>query len=457
VKRQVFQNVRELLTADVVSCFVNIHWTDYYLKSMYIVMIRNVFGTVQPPPHPSHIHQRYVTVSTKSALRAALKNGPVRIIGSGWSWNNGILPTKNGVTVKLVGRFIYAKIRKHTLHVGAGTLLCDVYKELEVRELSLPAMGQCLTYNRSQTFGGVLATDVHYSGFEPFVDAIVRVTIMNHDGTIHHLAQNDPKLPTIVGGCGLTGVIIGARLRLVRRPVYTMSRCWMEARRANVADATSSLIGLYPPNVKSGERIAITYLSSTCLQTTVMERIGFFNDSQPVKSFNPSQENSVLTTFLAQCFFWMSRQFIDQYALVVSYSYIGRKIQSNRPCTALTTTTFTVVDIPHEEVEFHVPVARAVAFARYLDRCAILSNGHYLLTLRYTLASRGHYVSFNFDSFDPEYFSEMRRQFSKLGANLASKYDVRVHPGKGWYVPNDILKNSLPIATDQRFCIGRTP
>jgi decaprenylphospho-beta-D-ribofuranose 2-oxidase len=91
---------------------------------------------------------------------------------------------------------------------------------------------------RHVTVGGALAADVHGKNHhrDGSIGAhVVALTVVDGLGDVRELTADDPLLGAVVGGMGLAGVVVSARLRLV--PVTTAS-ITVHTRRTADLDAT---------------------------------------------------------------------------------------------------------------------------------------------------------------------------------------------------------------------------
>lgn len=87
------------------------------------------------------------------------------------------------------------------------------------------------------TVGGCIANDVHgknHHGAGSFGQHVESIELLGPDGAVRRVAAGEPLFGATVGGVGLTGMILSARLRLARCPARAMA---VEERRMPDLDA----------------------------------------------------------------------------------------------------------------------------------------------------------------------------------------------------------------------------
>lgn len=92
------------------------------------------------------------------------------------------------------------------------------------------------------SIGGALAADVHGKNHHrhgSIGSHVISVRVMDGRGDVHDLARDDPAFGAVVGGMGLAGIILSARLRLRRVDSATMT---VTARRTDCLAETMHVL-----------------------------------------------------------------------------------------------------------------------------------------------------------------------------------------------------------------------
>lgn len=122
--------------------------------------------------------------------------------------------------------------------VGAGVVLDDLIRQVLPLGWFVP-----VTPGTSRvTVGGAIAADVHGKNHHAdgsFGDHLVWIDLVDGRGALHRLEPGDPRFEATCGGLGLTGVIVGAGLRLL--PVASSS---IRVASRRVGDLDAMMAGL---------------------------------------------------------------------------------------------------------------------------------------------------------------------------------------------------------------------
>ena len=153
-------------------------------------------------------------------LRLPGGDGPALAHGNGRSYGDVAL-NPNGRLWMMSGldRFIAFDAASGLIECEAGVLLDDILRIALPQGWFLPVTPG----TRFITLGGAIANDVHgknHHGAGSFGHHVQALTLMRTDGErIHCGPQSRPEwFAATVGGMGLTGVILSARLQLIRVP-----------------------------------------------------------------------------------------------------------------------------------------------------------------------------------------------------------------------------------------------
>jgi decaprenylphospho-beta-D-ribofuranose 2-oxidase len=173
-----------------------------------------------------------------AAVRAARAAGPggrgILARGLGRSYGDAAM-NGGGRVLDLAGLTGIGAIGDDgVVEVAAGVSIGDLIAHAVPRGWFVPVTPG----TRHVTVGGALAADVH--GKNHHRDGslgahVVSLALVDGLGEVRELTAGDPLLGAVIGGMGLAGVVVGARLRLV--PVETAS-ITVHTRRTTDLDAT---------------------------------------------------------------------------------------------------------------------------------------------------------------------------------------------------------------------------
>ena len=161
---------------------------------------------------------KVITIDTlKDLLQIVDSSKHIRILGSGWSWNNSCF--SDDTTLRL-GRDFKNKaidINNNTIRLGAGVLLINAFKYLEKSGKQLKSTGHCMNIDRSQTIGGLCSNNVHHTGtgILPFSDSCLKISVLNYHNnkiksSIKKYKHNDKNFNYFFGTVGTMGIITEA-------------------------------------------------------------------------------------------------------------------------------------------------------------------------------------------------------------------------------------------------------
>ncbi|BBC36056.1 Decaprenylphosphoryl-beta-D-ribose oxidase [Streptomyces graminofaciens] len=135
--------------------------------------------------------------------------------------------------------------RVRTVDADAGTVHCDAGVSLHrLMEVLLP-LGRFVPVTpgtRQVTVGGAIAADIHGKNHHvsgSFARHVLSLELLTADGEIHTVRPGTPLFDATAGGMGLTGVILGATVRLL--PVET---AWMSVDTERATDLDDLLARL---------------------------------------------------------------------------------------------------------------------------------------------------------------------------------------------------------------------
>jgi len=110
---------------------------------------------------------------------------------------------------------------KREAYVEAGVLLGDLQKELEKKELEFPLK---TFFDEISTIGGLIARNIGgFRGikYKQIQDLVKEIEIIDSDGSLVSINRTD--FSDFFGMNGMTGVIVKARLKLIKKPKRSLS------------------------------------------------------------------------------------------------------------------------------------------------------------------------------------------------------------------------------------------
>lgn len=142
----------------------------------------------------------------------------IRVIGGSMNWNGSCFGEN---TIKLGGNFLkYKIINENSIKVGGGCMICDVHKYLLGKKLQLPSIGLCLFSNKSQTIGGLCASNVHHTGKEvkPFSETCTEIKVLHFNNkkvpVVKKYFPNDSFFRHYFGSLGTLGILLSANFSI---------------------------------------------------------------------------------------------------------------------------------------------------------------------------------------------------------------------------------------------------
>jgi hypothetical protein len=155
------------------------------------------------------------TINTEDELKKFVRiNEKIRVIGGSMNWNGSCFGEN---TIKLGGDFCkYKIISENIIKVGGGCMICDVHKYLLDKKLQLPSIGLCLFSNKSQTIGGLCASNVHHTGKEvkPFSETCTEIKVLhfniNNQPVVNNYYPSDTFFKYYFGSLGTLGILLSA-------------------------------------------------------------------------------------------------------------------------------------------------------------------------------------------------------------------------------------------------------
>lgn len=166
------------------------------------------------------------------------------VFGSKWQYFKGFIPKEHSVLPFGLGRsygdvclntrgthlvtstldsILNLDVENGFLTVQAGVSIKRILSFLSRRNLFLPVVPG----TQYVTVGGAIANDIHGKSHHregSFGNNVSEITLLRSNGEIHNLTNKDGLFRATVGGLGLTGLILSAKLRVIKIPGKTIQQ-----------------------------------------------------------------------------------------------------------------------------------------------------------------------------------------------------------------------------------------
>jgi decaprenylphospho-beta-D-ribofuranose 2-oxidase len=171
-------------------------------------------------------------VIEESGTRGCIARGAGRSYGDS-SLNGG------GTVISVDAGYSFDRVNG-TVDTTGGTSIDSLYRSLAGSGWSIPVTAG----TRHITVGGAVAADIHGKNHHldgSFSNHVAEITLVDGTGTERCLLPGSDEFNATVGGMGLTGVIVRAKLNLVRTPSnYLHVRTTKHQRFSSVVEALDS-------------------------------------------------------------------------------------------------------------------------------------------------------------------------------------------------------------------------
>lgn len=164
----------------------------------------------------ANVPRRYARPTTEAEIIDLVKrSGRVRVVGSGHSFNGGILSEDTLVSLDDYAGPIRIDLATNQITVRAGTRVRDIVRLMLEHDLAFTA----LPSHDAQSIGGILSTNVHGTGRDwGFVaESVVALTIIDGTGTVRNCRPGEDLFRAAIGGIGAVGIIATVTLQGVAR------------------------------------------------------------------------------------------------------------------------------------------------------------------------------------------------------------------------------------------------
>ena len=164
----------------------------------------------------ANVPRKYALPTTRAQIVELIKRpGRLRVVGSGHSFNDGIVTDDTLVSLDNYSGVLRIDIDNQQLTFRAGTRVRDAVAIMLQHGLAFTA----LPSHDAQSLGGILSTDVHGTGKDwGFVsESVVGLTIVDGTGEIHRCGPDDDLFRAAIGGVGAVGIITEVTVQGVPR------------------------------------------------------------------------------------------------------------------------------------------------------------------------------------------------------------------------------------------------
>jgi FAD/FMN-containing dehydrogenase len=180
--------------------------------------------------YPHQVLTPHFADEARQALRLASGGGPVLARGLGRSYgDSGLNGGHSLIDTTRLDRFIGLDPASGVLECEAGVSLAAILRLLELRNAQPAWFLPVTPGTKFVTVGGAIANDVHGKNHHRtgcFGNHVLSLRLLRSDGSLLHCSREEnPELfAATIGGLGLTGLILSARIALMRVPGL-----WLEA------------------------------------------------------------------------------------------------------------------------------------------------------------------------------------------------------------------------------------
>ncbi|HEV7690857.1 MAG TPA: FAD-binding oxidoreductase [Hyphomonadaceae bacterium] len=189
--------------------------TPYYRNEKF-----TSWGRVLRAPH--QVAKPYFPDELPELVRGLAEGGPGLAVGLRRSYGDSNLnPDGRVIDMSGLDRLISFDRTTGIVRAEAGISLSQLLRVLVPAGFFLPTTPG----TRFVTLGGAIANDVHGKNHHSagnFGNAVTRLALLRTDGSGYDVGPGDPMFHAIIGGLGLTGVIVWAEFQAVRIPSSTL-------------------------------------------------------------------------------------------------------------------------------------------------------------------------------------------------------------------------------------------
>lgn len=150
-------------------------------------------------------------------------NTNITIRGGGSGLNAGASPSEGSVVVDMsrMDKVLSIDNDRMIIEVQAGIILDDLNEELSIHGLEFPINPLSSSIC---TIGGMIATNAagpRSAKYKRMADQVIEVTIINGEGKELRIGRIDSS--NVVGMEGITGVIVSAKIRVIKKKIHSLT------------------------------------------------------------------------------------------------------------------------------------------------------------------------------------------------------------------------------------------
>lgn len=228
-------------------------------------------GDYYRDPHVLKVEPETIDDVLQAVKKAVAEGKKVMPVGAGRSQGKQFLPDTGNASIILdLAKLndVTIDVVSKTVTVGAGACWADIQRAADKKKLALQVMQASNVFS----VGGSIGTNIH--GWDQrlgvLANTILEMTIVNAKGELQTLTRKDELFYHILGGTGLFGIVVEAKIQLtdneLMREVGTKiaPEEYIEHFRKNVEPNTNIGMHLYrlsiSPDNMLGEGIAVDYV-----------------------------------------------------------------------------------------------------------------------------------------------------------------------------------------------------
>jgi len=262
-----------------------------------------------------------------------------------------------------------------------------------------------------------------------FRQSINQLEIVKFDGSVELTKPGEELFESSVGGGGATGVIVKLWMKTKPLLVYQYVKPQVSPF-SSLGDMCETFLTKFYPSTTPLDGRFVVYMIGSGDIFYASQYVAVETSPASVRRFDSSFSNSKFLTWVQRSTFSFFNCFIPDTASFLLRAQLWLQSSEVQHFTSHTIGSHDVLVLPHEEIELHVPRSKALRFAEFFPTAPV----PLVICLRLTKSAPEDYVSFNFDSYSPKQWPQMRQFFQSIKWPEDLSQCVTVHPGKGKYV-----------------------
>jgi hypothetical protein len=339
------------------------------------------------------------------------ENKYIRVIGGGMNWN-GACFSKN--TIRLGKDFCNYKINytDKSITVGSSCMIYNIHNFLLEKNFQLNSIGYCIWSNKSQTIGGVCATNVHHTGKKlyPFSENCTSIVVLHFNSSKHAVINTyypkDIFFKYFFGSIGTLGILLYATFSIKPLNYYKIKTTTIS--KYNTSEINNRLTndnGFYLFN----DEVMTTYKLYKLNKIDIKKIL--------LNPYNKNFDNTTITPYINSSIPKLPIKLIN--FILPFFPSTERIVKS---ISHLSDSKHLL--IPHIEIEFYICENNTSIIINLINKFKLYEK--YIIALRYvpkinnslfTLTSKNNMVSVSLSSFNLNKH-EMNKLFSFITKQL---------------------------------------